>query len=33
MNWWDLPYRGLMDELRVYDDVLTDLQVAELAAG
>ncbi|AQX15106.1 glycoside hydrolase family 43 [Tessaracoccus lapidicaptus] len=33
VNWWDLPYRGLMDELRVYDDVLTDAQVAELAAG
>lgn len=33
VNWWDLPYRGLMDELRVYDDVLTAAQVAESAAA
>lgn len=29
-NWWDTPYKGAMDELRVYDSALTDAQVAEL---
>ncbi|MCC2592432.1 family 43 glycosylhydrolase [Tessaracoccus sp. OS52] len=33
VNWWDTPYNGAMDELRIYDSVLTDAQVAELAAG
>ena len=30
-NWWDTPYKGAMDELRVYNAALTDAQVTELA--
>ena len=30
-NWWDLPYRGLIDELRVYETALTPTQVEALA--
>jgi arabinan endo-1,5-alpha-L-arabinosidase len=31
VNWWDAPYKGLMDELRVYDSALTPDQIAGLA--
>lgn len=30
-NWWDLPYRGLIDELHVYETVLAPAQVQALA--
>ncbi len=33
VNWWDTPYQGLMDELKVFDDVLSDSQVAGLAGS
>lgn len=31
VNYWDTPYKGAMDELRIYNTVLTDAQVAGLA--
>ncbi len=31
VNWWDTPFKGQLDELRVYESVLTSAQVAELA--
>jgi arabinan endo-1,5-alpha-L-arabinosidase len=31
VNWWDVPYKGLIDELRVYESALTADQVAALA--
>jgi len=31
VNWWDTPYKGLMDELRIYETALTDAQVQALA--
>jgi arabinan endo-1,5-alpha-L-arabinosidase len=31
VNWWDIPYKGLMDELRIYETALTAEQVASLA--
>lgn len=31
VNWWDTPYKGLMDELRIYETALTDAQVQTLA--
>ncbi|QYR21525.1 Ig-like domain-containing protein [Paenibacillus sp. sptzw28] len=31
VNYWDIPYNGLMDELRVYNMALSGAQVAELA--
>jgi len=31
VNWWDPPFRGLMDELRIYDEALTAAQVAALS--
>ena len=33
VNWWDTPYQGLMDELKIYNQVLTDSEIKELAAG
>jgi len=32
VNWWDKPYHGLMDELKIYNGVLTESEVRELAA-
>jgi len=32
VNWWDAPFKGQMDELRVYQTALTDAQVQALAA-
>ena len=32
VNWWDAPYKGKMDDLRIYEVALTPEQVAELAA-
>jgi arabinan endo-1,5-alpha-L-arabinosidase len=31
VNYWDTPYKGAMDELRIYNTALTDAQVAGLA--
>ncbi|MBM7553153.1 LamG-like jellyroll fold domain-containing protein [Thalassobacillus pellis] len=31
VNWWDSPYQGLMDEVRVYNGALSQKQVNELA--
>jgi arabinan endo-1,5-alpha-L-arabinosidase len=33
VNWWDAPFKGLIDELRIYESVLTAEEVAALAAG
>lgn len=30
-NWWDTPYQGAMDEVRLYSSALDDATVAELA--
>jgi len=32
VNWWDLPFKGKIDELRIYNKVLTDEEVRELAS-
>ncbi|MBD0382155.1 LamG-like jellyroll fold domain-containing protein [Paenibacillus sedimenti] len=31
VNWWDTPFKGLMDELRIYEGALTPSQVTNLA--
>ena len=31
VNWWDTPYNGLMDDVRVYEFLLTPAEVAALA--
>jgi arabinan endo-1,5-alpha-L-arabinosidase len=31
VNWWDVPYKGAMDDLRIYGTALTDGEVASLA--
>jgi arabinan endo-1,5-alpha-L-arabinosidase len=31
VNWWDTPYKGSMDDLRIYGTALTDAEVATLA--
>ncbi|QJE03589.1 family 43 glycosylhydrolase [Massilia forsythiae] len=31
VNWWDAPYKGSMDELRIYGKALSDAEVAGLA--
>ena len=31
VNWWDTPYKGAMDELRIYNRALSDAEVAGLA--
>ncbi|ULT56095.1 family 43 glycosylhydrolase [Neobacillus drentensis] len=31
VNWWDPPFKGLMDELKIYNGALTPAQVAQLA--
>jgi arabinan endo-1,5-alpha-L-arabinosidase len=31
VNWWDTPYKGSMDELRIYGAALSDAEVAGLA--
>ncbi|WP_024462406.1 family 43 glycosylhydrolase [Marinimicrobium sp. LS-A18] len=31
VNWWDLPYEGAMDELRVYEKPLSAAEVMELS--
>lgn len=30
VNWWDTPYDGLIDDLRIYDGILSAEEVAEL---
>ncbi len=31
VNWWDTPYKGAMDELRIYGAALSDADIAALA--
>jgi arabinan endo-1,5-alpha-L-arabinosidase len=31
VNWWDTPYKGLMDELRIYDGALSPAEISVLA--
>ncbi|PFN99602.1 hypothetical protein COJ85_18970 [Bacillus sp. AFS076308] len=31
VNWWDTPFKGKMDELRIYETALTQEQVTQLA--
>ena len=31
VNWWDTPYKGSMDDLRIYGAALTDAEVSSLA--
>jgi arabinan endo-1,5-alpha-L-arabinosidase len=31
VNWWDTPYKGSMDELRIYGTALSDAEVLALA--
>ncbi|MGX9221604.1 family 43 glycosylhydrolase [Massilia varians] len=31
VNWWDAPYKGAMDELRIYGAALSDADIAALA--
>ncbi|MFW5749680.1 MAG: family 43 glycosylhydrolase [Halanaerobium sp.] len=33
VNWWDTPYQGLMDELKIYNEVLEEAEIKDLAAG
>ena len=33
VNWWDVPFAGAVDELRVYTEALQQDEVAALAAG
>ncbi|WP_416151886.1 lipocalin-like domain-containing protein [Salipaludibacillus sp. HK11] len=31
VNWWDPPFKGMMDELRIYDGAIDAEEIAELA--
>ncbi|MGM0881572.1 MAG: LamG-like jellyroll fold domain-containing protein [Bacillota bacterium] len=31
VNWWDTPYKGLIDELRIYEGALSPTEIANLA--
>jgi len=31
VNWWDTPYKGAMDDLRIYGTALSDAEVASIA--
>lgn len=31
VNWWDAPYKGLMDDVRIYQSALTPAEIAALA--
>jgi arabinan endo-1,5-alpha-L-arabinosidase len=33
VNWWDVPFKGAMDELRIYEGALSPAEVASLAQG
>ena len=33
VNWWDPPFKGKIDELRIYNKVLTADEVKELASA
>jgi arabinan endo-1,5-alpha-L-arabinosidase len=33
VNWWDPPFKGLMDDLRIYEGALTLAEIRQLAAG
>ncbi|MDQ0112180.1 LamG-like jellyroll fold domain-containing protein [Paenibacillus harenae] len=30
VNWWDTPYKGLLDDLRIYEGILTQQEVQQL---
>ena len=30
VNWWDAPFKGLMDHLQIFEGALTPGQIAEL---
>jgi arabinan endo-1,5-alpha-L-arabinosidase len=32
VNWWDTPYKGLMDELRIYQGALSAEEISDLAS-
>jgi arabinan endo-1,5-alpha-L-arabinosidase len=32
VNWWDTPFKGMMDDLRIYEGVLTPNQISSLNA-
>lgn len=31
VNWWDTPYKGSMDDLRIYGSALTDSEISSIA--
>ncbi|USX23806.1 LamG domain-containing protein [Oxalobacteraceae bacterium OTU3REALA1] len=31
VNWWDVPYKGSMDDLRIYGSALTDGEISSIA--
>lgn len=31
VNWWDVPYKGSMDDLRIYGSALSDAEISTLA--
>ena len=31
VNWWDTPYKGSMDDLRIYGSALTDTEISSIA--
>nr|WP_324258361.1 family 43 glycosylhydrolase [Cellvibrio fontiphilus] len=31
VNWWDIPYKGAMDDLRIYETSLSDAQIQSLS--
>ncbi len=31
VNWWDTPYQGLMDDLRIYGSALSDSEIASIS--
>ncbi|PRX20678.1 arabinan endo-1,5-alpha-L-arabinosidase [Orenia metallireducens] len=33
VNYWDTPFKGMIDELRIYDVVIDENRIAELAKG
>ena len=30
-SWWDVPYKGSMDDLRIYGSALTDAEISSIA--
>ncbi|MCF6409090.1 LamG domain-containing protein [Alkalihalobacillus sp. EGI L200015] len=33
VNWWDPPFKGLMDELRIYQGTLSEQEISEISGG